>query len=110
MARVYSEQLYIAHNINSGSFTVPADQVWVLRDLTMFAATPLAGGAGQLVDRDSNCTFWWFPWDPTADTGYIFDVNRRIVRPAGSTTDIIIDAGLGEGADVLISGYALSLP
>lgn len=110
MANVYSELLYYGHQVNTDSWTVPDTQVWVIREVVMFAAAPVAGGYAQLIDTGSRATYWYAQFTPAINAVQVADTNRRIVLPAGFTTEIEIDSGLGAGADVWISGYALSLP
>lgn len=110
MARLYSQLLYYAHQINTGTWTVPTGFVWVVRDIAMFAGAPVAGGTAQLIDQASSATYWYGVFTPGVNAAYVTDTNRRIILPEGFTTDIQIDSGLGAGADVWISGYALSLP
>lgn len=100
MARLYSELLYYAHDITTGTWTVPDDQVWIVREVAVFCPAPVAGGFGQLIDTTSRATYWYSAFSPSIDAVYVADKDRRLVLPAGFTTEVEMDAGLGAGVDV----------
>jgi hypothetical protein len=110
LARVYSERLYAGRNVNTDQFTVDAGYTYVVRDITVFAGAPLAGGFGQLLDHASGATLWYTPMPTGISAFFDHQGDLRLVLVEGQVVDVNYDAGLGEGVDIVLYGYKLTLP
>lgn len=106
MAQVYSERLYLAHAVSSDGFTVPTDETWVIRTITVFWPGGSAAPLAQLIDVLSGATLWW-DTDTVSLAGLFHHLDDvRIVLPAGSGVSVV---GF-ESPDIALHGYRLSLP
>jgi len=107
VAAVYSTRFLQAHGLSgTTTYTVPAGYRAVLVQLDTYSNPLLAlevflhGALGQAM--------WWGQWTPTIPQ-YQHWAGRQVIE-AGESVDVEVNAGPGDGADVTLSGYLLTLP
>lgn len=105
MANVYSTQFLAVAGASSGRvYVVPAGEVWVLRDITMFqgsqAVTPIARVLGP-----AGACLYYAAGTLLASTAYHEEC--RVVLEPGDSLSLEVDDG---DCDCVLSGYVLSLP
>lgn len=100
---VYSTQLLQLHGASSGSFTVPASVVCVVRDADCF----YPGGVGQSAQLEGPAggIFAYFPF-VAAINGVLVQWRGRQVFVAGDTITFAATASM----DIMVSGYLLATP
>lgn len=106
MARpVYSALLYVHQGLTAGSYrvTVPANQIYVLRDADVFEETNAAGSIMSMFGTNANQL--WF--NTTTASLRNFQWRGRQVIPPLNQFGVFVGSGTW---DVAISGYILSAP
>lgn len=110
MSSVYTGRLALYHNLSEDAIIPPDDQVWVIRNITMFVGAGTPAAQMQLTDHESDCTFFWERLTDVVVGSYNIATDLRLVLEPGIQTDISASAGFGVGVDVTLHGYKLSLP
>lgn len=103
MANVYSVQFYEGRDVSSATLTVPPGLIWIVRDIDAFFGGGLSGDACNFVGSLGQ-TFAYFSYIALISTGFTWR-GRQVFNP-GQTFGFVS----GEGVDVTISGYQLTLP
>lgn len=109
MSKVYSTSFIRSHGGGPDSYTVPVDQVAVIRCITVTNNNALdLPEQAQVYLGHSSCSLLnteISPLLPSSGTTYLI-VDARVVVEA---TDVIWANG-GPDVDITVSGYLLSLP
>lgn len=106
MAKLYSAQLFVGHNIGSETLTVPDGILWVIRTITMFWPAPIVAAYGQLIRPELEATLIWSSPAPDLNGANAVWEDLRIVLNPGDQLEISGEGGL----DIGLFGYTLSLP
>jgi hypothetical protein len=106
MARqVYTHKVLEAHNLTGDlSFTVPASQRLVIRDVAWYANNSGVSQSYYYAFGPAGGTFVWFVVD--AMTTVMHHEEARYVFDPGDVVTFHADAA----SDLLVSGYLLDLP
>lgn len=106
MARVYSSVFFREQGLDGlNSFEVPADEIWVLRDVSFYIHGDLVQQAYSIYEYESNATLIWTISPEAGDPGYYHWEGRKVIEPGIS---VIVDCG--GTADVDVCGYNLASP
>lgn len=110
MATVYSSRLFYHHELGEEFFTVPDDELWVVRTIAVFFTAP-EGDTAQLNDADTEVMLWWVTGGISSAGVYIIQPDCRLILPSGSTNRCYHGTTVFGGTlDMSLHGYILSLP
>jgi hypothetical protein len=110
VAPIFSERWITQQGLNGDGATivVPGDRVFIVRQLTFYAAPLLGLTTGHFRDLGSGASLW--VQDATIDSPVTGTFLGALVFPPGSSFRWEVSNSFGEGADVFASGYNLTLP
>lgn len=107
MARIYSTRFLVQKGLNgySAVVTVPADHVYVVREVTAYGSSTAVAIDVFLHDYATGAALWRH--DIPGGTANWGDFEGRLVFPAGEAFQVYVDAAPIDSADVSVSGYDL---
>jgi hypothetical protein len=107
VAPVYSERLYLAHNVTTETIEPPGTNVWVVKMVTVYVSG-LFEGTVALKDNGTGATVLYITFAGT--TTFEYDEQLHLVMPPGQPHTLTADFGGFADVDVGLFGYALTTP
>lgn len=106
MSRVYSDELFVAHDLSAATLNVPVGERWVVRTVTSFGAGGLTAAGYQIVDNATGATILYTSYTTGLTGEWQVENDLRVVFKEGAQYDI---TGFGP-SDLGLYGYRLTLP
>jgi len=103
MPAVYSTSFFAGQNETAFDLVVPAGVVWIIRDIDAFFGGGVSGAAANWLNPTGG-TFAYFPFVGLESSAFEWR-GRQCFQPGEHFAFVS-----GEGVDVMVSGYVLTLP